>query len=181
MSLLFRIDEEENIVLDKHCIKLCPGLKTLNEQQLLYIILVYDYHSKYHQFPLEERKKKAFAEAYNPKSKNPEDSDLVQKCIQEYKSLQYDSRREIVGTYNDKIAMLRERVLLEEDSTRLGKLMSSIKLLQENINSIQNEINTDFKLAKIKGGGELSLLEKLSDNMNKFKREVRRVEVKLAD
>jgi hypothetical protein len=177
MSLLFRINDKKKLVLDKACLQLCPKLKLLSEQQLLYTILVYDYYSKYHQFPIQDRKDRAIFEIYGASVKNPEDSKILKDGIIEYRSLQYDSRLETISTYNNKIAKLNSMVDAEDDPGRLEKLLKSTQILEKRIKDIQTEIDTDVQVAELHGGGRLSLIESLQENMDKFKREVKQITI----
>lgn len=170
MSLLFYIDEKNNAVLRPDCIKLCPELSVLDEQELLLIILAYDYHSPYRQWPEPERKRKAMIHVYGEKIDDAYDTLKMKAAIAAYMSLQYDSKVELAHNYQHKIDnMLR---VLEEDSapTSIKKSLETIDLLRKSIRELQNEYEETVKnKGVIKGNQELSLLEELQRNVKLYK------------
>jgi hypothetical protein len=178
---LFRIDEKNKVVLDKEAIKLCPGLKLLSQQQLLYVILCYDYNQKFHQFSLEERRILAKKETFGDVQLNPEHEQKVLNAINEYMSLQFDEDRATLDAYKTKKRMLLDKVHYEDDSTKLQKLFAAIKFIDNEIKDLQVKIETDIKTAEIKGGGKLSLLETMIGNKEKFKKVGRLVSVNLEE
>lgn len=173
MSYIFKLDFQKRIVLNRECVKLCPELYKLPNDEFITIILAYDYHSPYHQFPLEERLRKACRHVYGDDSKNFEKKKRVLTAIKLYKSLQYDYRRELIDTYRSKIFYLQNELEDTTDNKEIGLILDSITKLGVSIEKMQREIEKTDDYVDIKGGTKLSLLEKLQENRELFYKHAR--------
>lgn len=169
MGLLFYINDKQKVILHPECTKLCKELKILTEDQLLYIINAYDYYSQFHQFPIEDRRRKARGLIYGPNAKDPEDLKAVKEAIDAYKGLQYDSRRVTIEVYEGKIIKLQKVLNTEEDAKDIAAIMKSIKELQGAIKEIQADIDSDMSINGIQGGGKLSFLEQIQSKLNSYR------------
>lgn len=160
MSLLFYIDERNNVVLRPDCARLCPELIAIDDKELLMIILIYDYHSPYRQHPEEDRKRKAMVQVYGELMYELFDKQIIKNAIDSYKSLQYDPKIELAANYQRKIDKMLE--IMEEDHspTSNKKTLETIDLFRKAIRELENETNESVvNKGQIKGNQELSLLE----------------------
>jgi len=161
MSLLFFIDpKNEGIVLRPDCYKLHPELSPLDEKELLLIILTYDYHSPYRQFPEPERKRKAVFHVYGENELEKYGEPTMRNAIEAYKSLQFIPELYQVEVYQKKIAMLNEQLVSDDNITSTKKSLETIKLFEDAIRDLEKRA-TDAIVNKgqIKGGQELSFIE----------------------
>lgn len=173
MSLIFKLDSRKRIILNKECIRLCPDLTKISEDELITIILAYDYNSPYHQFPQEERLRKAIRHVYGKDNNTFGKKKTVAKAIENIKSLRYDYRRELVDTYRSKIFMLQTKLNGTMDNKDIGLILDSITKLNTSIERMQREIDKTDDFSDIKGGTVLSLLEKLQQNKELFYKHAR--------
>lgn len=166
--------------MDRGAVKLCPEFKNLSQDELMYIIYAYDYHSKFHQFPERERKKKAAYEVFKDSDSKVEDKKVVQLAIQNYMGLQYDSRRETIRAYQNKIDQLNNLIMSEDNPTRIGDHMKAIDNLNKGISALQEEIDRDEDQMIMQGDGGLSKIEKMHQMQTNLKEYMdRRVKIKL--
>jgi len=174
MLTLFRIDSKNKLVIDKDATKMVPEFKNLKTEQLMYIVLAYDYRSKFHQWPEEERKRKACFEVYGTIDKDPEDGKIISKAIEGYIGLQYDSRIETIKAYNEKVFKLNG-LLRDADSPKdITDNIKSVEQLTQRIEAIRKEIDSEqLKEIELRGDGKLSLVEKIHMMENNFSDYVR--------
>lgn len=179
MRPLFDIDEQNNVVLHKQCYRLCPELEAIDENELIYIIKAYDYNSPYRQFPVEQRKRKALVDVYgtmSPKD-NPEDKNTVVAAMNAYKGLQYDVRRDLIQGYTTKIAHLQDLLMDENGASLIKSFSESIERLEKQITKMDEEIKNDIASSDIKGGGELSFLESMQDNLKAWRKKKKDIQL----
>jgi hypothetical protein len=170
MSYLFYIDEKNNAILHRDCVNLCPELSVLTEEEVLFIILVYDYHSIYRQFPEEDRIRKAMIHVYNDNNPKLMQRDVIKSAISAYKSLQYSPKIELAAKYQDKIDSLLLKLEGEDNPTTLKNIQLVIKSLRTDIIALENEIADEVqKEGVVKGQKELSWLEKMQRNQKYMK------------
>tara|TARA_Y100001951_G_scaffold88783_1_gene80631 strand:+ start:263 stop:790 length:528 start_codon:yes stop_codon:yes gene_type:complete len=162
--MLFKLAKDNSVILHKDCYKLCPELKVLTEQQMLYVILAYDYKSPYVQLPLEERRRTARSQVYKSMKMDPEKKKIVSNAIQLYISLQYEPKRETLDTYQSKIKMLERELMATLDTTEITKITRSIQHLMKSYDEVQKEIERSEIMEELEGGGKLSLLEKMQNS-----------------
>ena len=174
MSYLFYIDSKNNKILHPDVIKLEPSLNLLDEKELLFIILSYDYNSMFRQFPERQRISKAIWHVYGdnkPELLNEESrSHRIKSAIEVYKSLQYNRNIELVEMYNKKIDSLIFKIEDEESDSALKRIRESIDGFRKDIRKLEEEI-VEQKLmeGEIKGNVKLSWLEKLQQNQKLYK------------
>lgn len=171
MPYLFYIDKKNNTVLHEDCVRLIPELGTLNEQETLVIVLAYDYHSPYHQFPLEDRQRKALIHVY--KGSSPEGffkKKKIEVAIEAYKSLQYNHKRETIIKYREKVDLLTDLLMDTNEEKKIKEITSSTKELRRYIKELEEEVDSDvFEEGKITGNKELSWLEQMKENQDYYK------------
>ena len=175
MSFVIDIDLRGKVILRKACVQLCPELAGINDEELIFIALVYDYKSPLRRFNESDKIRRAMIEAFgdnNPKIlKAIEDKDYshrINVAIRAYKSLQYDKNEELIITYQNKINSLQEEV-----ATATGKsleiALNSIDTLTERIKALENEVLEDMiKEGQLKGDQKNSYLEILQKNKKNY-------------
>lgn len=173
MALLFYIDEKNKAILHPECIQLCPELRTLNDKEILFIILSYDYYSPYRQFPIRQRLSKAVWHVYGdnkPELINEEQQPArIKKAVDAYKSLQYNRNHDLISIYEKKIEMAQQEILLEDSSQRLKALREIISGFRKDIKEIENEVlEGAINEFELKGDGKLSLLQILQANVKNY-------------
>lgn len=174
-NTVFRVDDKDKIILDTEAVKLCPGLKKVDQRDLLFIILAYDYNSPYRRLEEDERIRRAKRIAY--KDDEVSFSKAMINAITEYRSLQYDERREIIQTYRNKVQMLRTELMDENETNEQAKYITTIRKFQDEIERLTIEINKDDEMAIFSTGGKLSMIEKWQANIRASKAERERQEV----
>src|SRR4051812_42261866 len=121
--MLFQLNQKGDAVLHPEAVQLIPELKKLQKKELLFIILAYDYYSPLHQMPEEERIRKAGRKAFGiDEYKIAEAPENIKKAIEMYRSLQYDTRREMILSYQAKLADIRIKLFKENDTKRINAL-----------------------------------------------------------
>jgi hypothetical protein len=169
--MLFHVSKDGKALLHKDVYKLCPELSILNEDEVMYIVMVYDYYSPYHQIELEDRRKR-ISKIYNLKE-NIEDSVKIKSAINLYLSLQYDGRRAIVYEYKKKIKMLSVELMHPDCSpSKITQILSSQDLLKTKIEDLEKEIEFSMLQANLKGGRTKSLIEYMQENRKLYEMEM---------
>lgn len=169
MATLFYLNSKNTAVLHDECYKLCPDLRMVTKDEILYIILAYDYKSPFHQFPEEDRVLKARRQVWgNDASGDPERKKTVQKAIQAYMSIQYDHRRETIKKYRNKQRLIENQLIHEESATKIKGYIDTINILEKNCTDLQQKIDFDEQQAELKGGGKKSLIEQMQESKELF-------------
>ena len=157
--MLFKLDRSKKIILNNEAILLCPELAHLKEDEVLFIILFCDYQSCYHQLPEEERLRRAKHHVWADTKKNI-DSPIIQAGIEAYRGLQYDHNRELVIKYKSKINMLSNALLATTKAKEIKEIDEAIERLNDRIEKTQKQIDQSDELSELRGGGELTWIEK---------------------
>ena len=175
MSLLFSLNDENNAVLHKHCCKLIPELELLNGEDLLFVILFTDYYSPFYQLPSVDKLSRCCARAYPNKEIDPLKLERITRAIQAYDSLQYDSRREQIKLYREKIDNINNEIMASMSPTQIKSLLQTNSELERVIKEIQKEIDqTTIKQSVMLGSGKNSLLEMMMKNRKEYERRMKK-------
>lgn len=166
LKTLFRVNEREKIIIDLEAIKLCPGLKKVGQDDLLFIILAYDYNSPFKRLDEDERIRRAMRRAFG--KDDLESIDRLKKVISDYRSLQYDERRETVNAYRKKVGVLRLELINENKPGTIESIGKTIKYLHDEIENLQEKIDKDDELIILSSGGKLTILENWQKNRKQF-------------
>ena len=165
MSYLICIDEKNNQVLHPEVLKLCDSFIALSEKEMLYVVLFTDYNSIYKQLPEHERKRRAMWHAFQENEVEIVESLRIKTAVEDYTSLQYNPKIELIRRYQKKIDALLETLDSDSSSTNGQKNVAFIKDLRANIRELENEVNDQNKIdGVIKGDRQLSFLEKMKAN-----------------
>lgn len=171
--MLFKLTAKGDVVMNPEAVKLIPSLAELRPDQILFIILAFDYEGPYHQFPEEERIRKAGRRAFEIDKFSLEEADpKLKKAIDDYRSLQYDIRREMIISYQTKIAQQRIKLYDETNAKRIIEIDNLVTHLLKRIHELQDDINHSERMEEIKGGGQLSFIEKWQMNRVVFLEDV---------
>lgn len=168
MSYLILVDKRGNAVLHRACTDLIPELGLLRNEELLFVVLATDYFSPYAKFPEEERIRKAHYHVYGDRQVDPMEKKHIKKAMEQYMSLQYDHRRELLDSYMNKVTMLSQGMRDLTSAKDISDSIKSIDMLHESIKKMQADINDDNDLITIEGGKSLSFIEIMQKNMKSF-------------
>ncbi len=170
MSYLFYLDEKNVCLLRPECYKLSPELSTLDEKDVLFICMAYDYHSLYRQFPEHERIRKAMFHVYDKYDPKILEKPSIKLAIEAYKALQYDPKIELARRYQKKIDHLLDILDTDDNATAIQKNTTAIDILRKNIMGLENEVADSItNKGQVKGGQDLSWLEEqLSSNKKQY-------------
>jgi len=157
--MLFKLDKQNRIFIHPEAILLCPELKSLNCDEILFVCVFCDYNSPYHQLPEEERLRRAKHHVWADTNKNT-DSPILQAGIEAYRGLQYDYNRELVIKYKSKINMLSNALLNTNKAKEIKEIDEAIERLNDRIEKTQKQIDQSDELSELRGGGELTWIEK---------------------
>jgi len=160
---IFRIRDDNRAVIDKDIIKLIPELRKVTEEELIYIILVYDwFDSPIRKMPLEMRKTSARRKLWKDLSITPEENPVVKKAIEAYKSICYDPIRSSIDAIKIKIEYLNHSLLTDQDITltKAKDIIGQLSFFNDKLYSLEQEVKTeDITHNEIKGQLKLGRLE----------------------
>lgn len=170
MSYLFYCDLKNKVILHPEVVKIIPSLGTLTENELLYVILYADYNSPYKQFPDHERKRKAMWHAFDENESELIESPKILMAVQDYISLQYNPKIEVIRNYQQKIDKLLQQLQEDDAPSSIKKIDEAIDALRRRIDVMQNEVDSQTQNeGVIKGKMTLSFLEKAMANAKYYK------------
>jgi len=170
MSFLFYADLKNKVILHPEVVKIIPSLGTLTEHELLYVILYADYNSPYKQFPDHERKRKAMWHAFDENESELIESPKILMAVQDYISLQYNPKIEVIRNYQQKIDKLLQQLQEDDAPSSIKKIDEAIDALRRRIDVMQNEVDSQTQNeGVIKGKMTLSFLEKAMANAKYYK------------
>jgi hypothetical protein len=172
---VFQLDRNFKIILNPEAVKLVPELRSLDEKELEYVILVVDYiDSPFRKKGVDERKLMAKRKVYGDTKKNVETKKLI-NAMDGYKSLVFDIRRETIDVYKKKIKRLQRETLTESDDynlelRRLKGINESIDFLQGRIIKMERDLDADEKESNmvLKGNRRLSYIEIWQERQKRY-------------
>ena len=165
MSYLFYIDEKNSTILRPECYKLCPELSVLSEKDVFFIILAFDYHSIYRQFPEHERIRKAMFHFYDKYDVSMLQKTSIKLGIEAYRSLQYDRKIEFADRLQKKIDVLLDTIDTDNNGSNISKNLKTINDLRTTVSGLENEIsNSIISKGQLRADQEMSWLEELQSN-----------------
>lgn len=170
MSYLFFIDPKNNAVLHPEVVNLIPSFRVLNEKEVLFVVLYADYNSPYKQFPEHERKRKAMWHAFDENEMELIESPKIKMAVDDYMSLQYNPKIEVIRNYQKKIDKLLQQLQEDDAPSSIKKIDDAIDSLRKRIEVMQNEVDSQTQNdGVIKGKMTLSFLERAMSNMKYYK------------
>ena len=171
--LLFQFNKKDKCVLHPEALKLTRHIKKLSDEQFLYVVLAYDYKSKFRLYPASDRRRLALREVWGESSTIPENDVKVEKAIEEYNILQFDFKRDLCDKYMEKIRLLQDQLILENDPAKINKIDGAIKTLEIRTVDIQREIDKDESTEELRAGAEASFIELWQQRMRDEKKKAK--------
>ena len=169
MPGVFTVNSSHTIILSNEAIKLCPKLSKLTQDQVMYIILAYDYiDSPWRRKPLEDRKRLSKRKIWGERDFDPESYKKVLEGIEEYNGLIFDVERQQRDTLLSKLSSLNSKFINETDSGALTTIMRSQDLIQKRIDEIDIKIDIKEESIKLKAGKKLSYIEQFQRNIDQY-------------
>ena len=170
MSYLFYIDPKNRCVLHPEVVNLIPSFRALTDNEILYVVLYADYSSPYKQFPEHERRRKAMWHAFDENESELIDTPKMRMAIEDYISLQYNPKIELIRNYQQKIDKLLQQLQEDDAPSSIKKIDDAIDSLRKRIDVMQNEVDSQYaNEGVIKGKMTLSFLEKAQANVKYYK------------
>lgn len=169
---VFKVDKNFSMIIHPDAYRLVPELKSLDEKDMLYVILVADYiDGPFRKLPIEERKLLAKKKVYGDKAPYPEKTAKIRHAIEGYKGLVFDIRYETIDIYKSKIKKMHLETLSSDISvSRMKEVDASISFLEERIAKIEKDLNMEEEQAiMLRGNKELSFIEKWQRRQKDYK------------
>lgn len=168
---IFRISQDDSIVMDKDAVKLIPEITAISQEELKYIILVYDwFDSPLRRMPFEMRKIMAKRRVWKNTTIEPEKTSKVSKAIEAYKSICYDPIRNTADSLTTKIEILNQQLIDPSiDYKRAKDLVDQIDFFTERLYKLEQDIKIDdMANGEIKGKLKLSNLERWQKRQQEY-------------
>lgn len=163
--MLFYVDKKGKTVIVPEAVQLVPLFGELSEQDMLYVILRTDYFSIFHQYPENERQKKAQGWVYGMNSINPERNPKVVKAIAEYERIQYDEKRHLLNVIINKMKQYELLYQNEQNPETSDRYLKSLINTQLIVDKYKSEIALNIQAeTTIKGNKRKSLVEIMQSN-----------------
>lgn len=149
--------------------------KKLGSRAVRWIVMMYDYNSPYMKIPDEDRRERTVTQdLYGKKSHyiltgNNKRAEKVQKAAEKYKELQYDPLIDQYFAFRKKYKEFNRYIKDwdvakssddEKKMKRFLKIMEQIREIRNELERVKSEILKEKKGEKVRGGGDLSWLEK---------------------
>lgn len=169
MSYLFYIDERAKAVLRPDCVKLCPELSGLDEEEVLFVILAFDHHSPLRRYPEADRVRRAMLQVWSDNKprlleaiEKADPTHYINAAINAYKSLQYDEKIELIKTYQETVEQIKTSISSELGDKEMKEKLDNIEKLRKHIKSLENEITEQIiEEGQLKGDQDLSFIENI--------------------
>jgi hypothetical protein len=169
MSMLISIDAKKNQILHPEVLKLCDSFAALTEKEMLAVVLYADYSSIYKQFPEHERKRKAIFHAFDDNVPGFFEKGYVQSAVNDYMSLQYNPKIELIKRYQKTIDSFTETMEIDSSPTFVKKTIDTVAALRKSISDLENEVDEQtLNDGVIKGNMQLSHLERIMSNKKHY-------------
>ena len=171
------ISSNGRIVINDLAISLCPNLKKLKTDELIYIALVYDFVGSPHRLkPIEDRRKIAVVKCWPSKPEHlPEEDERIKKGIQEFQSLVFNHNYYIRDRLLSKLIRLEEELTSETSAQKIKGLMETMDLVQKKIDDLNDRIMQKESELELRGGGDLTFIEEWQTNREEFNRRAQAV------
>lgn len=169
MPGIFTVNNNHTVILSSDAVKLCTELSKLTEEQVLYIILAYDYlESPWRRYPLEDRKRLAKRKIWGENEFIPEDFKNVSSAIDEYKGLIYDIDYEMRDSLLSKMKTLDNNLTIETDTTKINLILKSQDIIKARLDELDVKIDIKQEVIKLKSSKKLSYIETFMRNRKQY-------------
>lgn len=164
------LSNDGRVVLNDLAVSLCPNLKRLKSEELLYIILAYDWiNSPYRLRAPEERRKLAVIRCWpNAPDLIPEDQPRLGKAIEEFQSLLFNHNYYYRDRLLSKMITMEEELTRETTASKIKGLMDTMDLISRKIDELNDKIMQRESELELKGGGSLTWVEQWQINREEF-------------
>src|SRR3972149_2146322 len=170
MSYLIKINEKSNQVIHPDAVKLFPGFNVLSSDEILFIVLAYDYCSPFSGFTEDERLRRASLHIWADNKLDLLNKQKIKNAIEAYKGLQYNPKIELSRSYQKKIDELSSAIEGVTAPDLIKKTVESINLLRKSIRELEQEVLSVYEEeGTMVGGGERSFLENLHKHKELYK------------
>lgn len=173
MSYLITVDKKGKTILRPECILLCPELAYLTHNEVIAIVLGWDYYALFRQFADDERMRRARAHVFGSEQEDFWKQPKIKKAVELYRSLQFDHRRERIKVCQKTLSRLNDDLdtMGDADTKRIKDNIAAAKELRKEIRDIEEEIykEEEVEVANLEGDMKLSLLERLQKNTDRYK------------
>ena len=172
-NTVFRVTPDNKVVVHPEAVKLSPVLGVLNDKQLRYVILVYDYVKSPFRMRAETDRKRLVKRMIYGKDTaiEPEKNEKVKKAIKEYRQLIYEPKRETLDVIKQKLKNVNEQILKVDESKtdikRIQELDKVAQYFQDRYDSLEQEIESEEESMTVRGDYKLSFLEEWQMNQMK--------------
>ena len=175
MSYLIAINEKSNQILHPDAVKLFPGFNVLSSDEILFIVLAYDYCSPFSGFTEDERLRRASLHIWADNKLDLLNKQKIKNAIEAYKGLQYNPKIELSRSYQKKIDELSSAIEGVTAPDLIKKTVESINLLRKSIRELEQEVLSVYEEeGTMVGGGERSFLENMHKNKELYKKVVQK-------
>lgn len=166
---LFQLAKKNTVIANPDAAKLCPELGKLKPDQFLFVVLMKDYASPYHQLPDHERLLRSKRHVYKGADVSPEEDKAVIAAMELYVSLQYDPRREQLAIYRRKVMAFTKQIGDSDNPREIDALDKAIDTMNNRIEKMEKEINdAAAQDDELKGGQRLSHVERWGKNKREY-------------
>lgn len=173
----FAISLDGTVVLNKDAVKLVPELRSLSNDELLFVICVEDYvNSPYRARPYEDRKRLSLVRFFGK-----EDFAVPKKVLMAmdlYKGLIFDIKRETAEILKQRVIDLNLSLFKESDPLKIKKILDSVDMLESRINNIEISVMQSERVIDVKAGKRLSFIEQWQLNQKekrKFEESIKNI------
>lgn len=164
------LSQNGRIVINDLAVSLCPNLKKLKQEELLYVILAYDWiNSPFRLRAPEERKRFAVARCWPERPDFlPEEDEKVKKGIEEFIGLIWNHNYDYRDRLTTKLIMLEQELVGETSGTRIKGLMDTMDVVSKKIDQLNEKILQRESELELRGGGTMTWIEQWQSNKEEF-------------
>jgi hypothetical protein len=167
------------VYLQKEAVKLCPSISLLDQNQIKFLISVYDYVGGPLRGQPESRRKELAASFFFLEGTDKKKQILIlekskdfQKAIEEFVSIIYDPDKNSYDVYLDKLEQVNTSIR-SCDPKDIAKFMNAATQLRTEIDRLKLKIERQDVATiniELKGGRKLSLLEEWRRRREQYNR-----------
>lgn len=169
---IFRIKQDNSVIIEENALLLIPEMAKLNDKEVKYIVLVYDwYDSPLRKMPLERRKQMAKRRIWGNITKDVEASEKMIRAAKAYQSICYDPVRASADAFKIKINFLNRQLVKEDLGFKdAQEYVKQLEFFEKKLFDLEDEIKRDESLVEVKGKLTLSKLEQWQRSQQEFER-----------
>src|SRR5688572_12879309 len=144
MSCLFSTNKKRTIIIRPEAMQLAPEFSYLDQKEMMCVILAYDYHSIYRQFPEDERKRRAKAHVFGHEQDNFFSQAKVIKAVEKYRGLQYNPIRNQLMAFKKRLDYYNDIIGKDDvESKEIDNAINMSAKIRKIILEIEDELNKE--------------------------------------